>query len=59
MHIATFKVQNSILASEKTYPLQFDGGTASNNRPVTPIVLFRQQYFEALDSICILRFQFE
>ena len=52
MHIATFKVQNSILTSKRTYPLQFDGGTASNDHPATPIVLFRQQNFEALDSIC-------
>ena len=42
MHIATFKVQNPILTSKKTYPLQFDGGTASNDHPATPIRSFVQ-----------------
>ena len=59
MHIVTSKVENSIPSSKRTCPQQSDGGTAINDHPATPIVLFKQQYFEALDSICILRSQFE
>ena len=51
MHSATFRVENSIPSRKRTCPQQFDDGTAVNTHPTTTMVFFRQQYFEALNSI--------